>query len=103
MPKGYDVLRSTRPITVRGLTGERIVDQLMDLAIHLHGTDGKHLLIKAKAYVTPGIRAGVILGMDELGRPEDDIALWLGRGIMQIQGTNIPINFMKPGSKPVAF
>jgi len=103
VPKGYDVLRSTRPITVRGLTGERIVDQSMDLAIHLHGTDGKHLLIKAKAYVTPGIRAGVILGMDELGRPEDDIALWLGRGMMQIQGTNIPINFMKPGSKPVAF
>jgi len=56
----------------------------MDLAIHLHSTDGKHLLIKAKAYVTLGIRAGVILGIDELGRLEDDIALWLGRGIMQI-------------------
>jgi len=103
VPKGYDVLRSTRPITVRGLTRERIVNQLIDLAIHLYSTDGKHLLIKAKAYVTLGIRAGVILGIDELGRLEDDIALWLGRGIMQIQGTNIPINFMKLGSKLVAF
>jgi len=47
----------------------------MDLAIHLYSTDGKYLLIKAKAYVTPGIRVGVILGIDELGRLEDDIAL----------------------------
>ncbi len=47
----------------------------MDLAIHLYSTDRKHLLIKAKAYITPGIRAGVILGIDELGRLEDDITL----------------------------
>jgi len=47
----------------------------MDLAIQLYSTDRKHLLIKAKAYITPGIRVGVILGIDELGRLEDDITL----------------------------
>jgi len=75
VPRGYDILRSIRLIIVRGLTRERIVNQLIDLAIHLYSTDRKHLLIKAKAYITLGIRAGVILGIDELGRLEDDITL----------------------------
>ena len=39
--------------------------------------------------MTKGIKAGVILGMDELGRPKDDIALWLGRKVMQLYGTYI--------------
>ena len=106
LPQGtarYGMIHKTLPITVRGITGERIVDQVTHIPIHIFGNDGKHICIQAKAYVTKGIKAGVILGMDELGRPDDDIALWLGRKVMQIQGTDIPINFTAPGSKPVAF
>ena len=32
--------------------------------------------------MTKGIKAGVILGIDELERPKDDIALWLGRKVI---------------------
>ena len=56
----------------------------------------------AKVY-WDNIRAGIILGMDGLGRPKDNIGLWLGRKVMQIQGTHVPIHFMAEGSKPVAF
>ena len=99
----YGLLRKTQPITVRGIAGERVVDQSFALKIHLFGTSGGHLCVNATAYVTKGIQAGVILGMDELGRPEDDIALWLGRKTMQIQGLSIPIAFTPRGNKPVAF
>ena len=99
----YGLLHKTQPITVRGIAGERIVDQIFDLKIHLFGTSGGHLCVNVNAYVTKGIQAGVILGMDELGRPEDDITLWLGRKTMQIQDISIPIAFTPRGSKPVAF
>ena len=106
LPQGlarFGMIHKTLPITVRGITGERIVDQIIHLPIFITGNSGKKICINARAYVTKGIRAGVILGMDELGRPDDDIALWLGRRVMQIQGTDVPINFTPPGSKPVAF
>lgn len=99
----YDRLHKTPPITVRRISGERVVDRKMVIAIFLSGNDRSLIKIEASAYVTKGIKAGVILGMDELGRPEDNIALWLGRKMMQIQGTHIPISFTIRGSKPVAF
>lgn len=99
----FDRLHKTPPITVRGISGERVVDKKMMVSIFLTGTDGTILRIDASAYVTKGIKAGIILGMDELGRPEDDIALWLGRKMMQMKGTHIPINFTARGSKPVTF
>ena len=41
--------------------------------------------------------------MDGLGKEQDDIALWLGRKIMQIGGIDVPISFTSPGRMPVSF
>ena len=99
----YGILTEVPPITVRGISGERIVSKSIKLEIYLTGINGEVICMNAKAYVTDGIKAGVILGMDELGRPEDDIGLWLGRKLMSIKNTKIPIVFATPGSKPVSF
>ena len=106
MPVGrnlYGILVEVPPITVRGISGERIVSKLIKLEVYLTGIKGKVICINAKAYITDGIKAGVILGIDELGRPEDNIGLWLGRKLISIKDTKIPIVFATPGSKPVSF
>ena len=105
LPEGnlWGRLHNCHPITVRGIAGERIVDKQMDIPLFVTATDGTVKRIEAKAYVSKGIKAGVILGMDELGKAEDDIALWLGRKKMQLGNCHVAINFTPRGSQPVAF
>ncbi len=76
-------LHTTLPITVRGTTGERIVNKTIELSFHLTGHDRKKLVSKAQIHVAEGTRAGMILGIHASGKPEDDIAMRLGRTKLQ--------------------
>ena len=105
LPEGnlWSRLHNCHSITVRGIAGERIVDKQMDIPLFVTATDGTMKRIEVKVYVSKGIKAGVILGMDELGKAEDDIALWLGRKKMQLGDCHVAINFTSRGSQPVSF
>ena len=83
--------------------GQQIVDQYVELPLHITGSTSGEIIIKAKAYVVTGITAGVILGMDELDKKENNIALWLGKKIMQIEGIDVPISFTSPGRMLISF
>ena len=48
---------------------------MLDLPIYLFRSDSKHLLIVVKAYITKGIKIGVILDINKLDRLENNIAL----------------------------
>ena len=72
-------LPTALPITVGGTTGERIFDKT-----YLTGHDGKKWVSKARTYVAEGTRAGMILGIDASGKPEDDIAMRLKRTKLQL-------------------
>ena len=97
------IAQKTHPITVRGVSGQKVVDRYVDLPLYISASDGATIIMHTKAYVATDIQAGVLLGMDELGKEEEDIALWLGGKIMQIGGINVPISFTSPGRMPVSF
>ena len=68
------IVQKTRPITVKGVSGQKVVDHCVDLPLHISGSDGQ-VTMHTRACVATGIQAGVLLGMDELSKEEDDIAL----------------------------
>ena len=57
---------------------------LRSASIYLTGHDGKKGVGKARTYVAEGTRAGMILGIDTSGKPEDDIAMRLKRTKLQL-------------------
>ena len=106
LPQGINLfgrLISTPPVTVRGISGERIVDKQIHLSIHVTGSDDIAKTIEATPYVTKGIKAGVILGMDVLGKPQNKITLHLHTKKMQLGSSHVPLNFTSPGTMPVSF
>lgn len=52
-----------------------MIDKAIELPFHLTGYDRKKLVSKARNYVTEGTRAGMTLGINVSGKPEDDIAI----------------------------
>lgn len=99
----YGRLTTVSSITVRGITGERIVDRRMILPIYVQGSDNSLTKIEANPYVTKGIKAGVILGMDILGNSKNKISLLLHQKKMRIGSGQVPLYFTSPGSKPISF
>ena len=100
----YAIVHNIHPITIKGVSGQQIVDRYVDLPLHISESEGQRTL-HTKAYTANGIHAGVLLGMDELGKDEHDIVLWLGRKMMQIDdsGINVPISFISLGCRPTTF
>lgn len=103
LPKGnlFGRLDTVPPVTVRGIAGEKIVDKRMHLPIHVIGAKG--VVLEARPYVTKGIKAGVILGNDVLGLPQNKISLHLHNKRMQIGSIQVPIEFTSPKTSPVSF
>ena len=66
-------MQKTHPITVKGVSGQKVVDRHADLPLHIPGTEGEgQIIMHTKAYVATGIQAGILLGIDELGKEPFD-------------------------------
>ena len=61
-----------------------MIDKAIELPFHLTGHDRKKLVSKARSHVAEGTRAGMILGINASGKPEDDIAMRLERTKLQL-------------------
>ena len=65
------------------------LDVQANIPPYLTATNGSIELIQAKAYISKGIAAGLILGMDGLGKEEVDNAFQLGRKMIQLGSCHV--------------
>ena len=90
-------------VTVRGIFDERIVDKQIYLSIHITGSDDIAKTIETTPYITKGIKAGVILDMDVLGKSQNKITLHLHTKKMQLRSSHVLLDFTSSGTVPVSF
>ena len=96
----YGQLNIVSPIIARGMFDEKIIDKRMHLAIHLVNFN---VTLQIRSYVTKDIKAGLILGNDVLGLPQNKISLHLHSKKMQIEATQVFLEFTSSSAAPVSF
>jgi len=69
-------VRRTPPITAKGFSEEQVLDQIVELPIHINSTSSSSpIRIDTIAYLVDNLRAGVLLGTEILTREVANIDL----------------------------
>ena len=99
------IIQKTHPITVKGVSDQKVVNHYVNLPLCILESNKTMVIMHIKAYVTMSIQVSVLLDINKLNKEKDNIALWLGRKIMQIDDNKISvlILFTLSGHMSVSF